>query len=303
MKKIRIFIISMMIILCLSGCNTNVEDKNTKEDTLYNYLKTNNNSVRKIKCTALKSSNNLMYLDYNYFILENGEIYQIAPKGKIYSNEEECIKMTTDILITDVRNNIMFGNNGKRYTMYTTFEGDKINLEEYMRCNSLDLVDCFLETKGFIKSINMILKDDEQYKNDDNNSIYYSKYMALKNDGNIYEVVVKQSLNMNGYVNEIVEENILYSKETYGSIKDFDYLYSEYDNENGMKNIISDNNFYSIKKIETEECKKYADIECETKLEVNAIYNKYKSEIKYISINYMLSNNNSIIPIEAIEEK
>ena len=59
--------------------------------------------------------------------------------------------------------------------------------------------------------------------------------------------------------------------------------------------ILSDKGLYTLKEIETDECKKYQDINCELKLVESEIYKKYNSDIKYIGSEYTMLNDFSII--------
>ena len=65
--------------------------------------------------------------------------------------------------------------------------------------------------------------------------------------------------------------------------------------EKTITTIISDKGYYYLDEIETDECKKYKDIECELELKESEMYKRFSKDIKFIGGQYTLLSDNSII--------
>ena len=87
----------------------------------------------------------------------------------------------------------------------------------------------------------------------------------------------------------------MYSSDDYGYIKDFNT--SGYSNNKEVNLIISKKGVFELRSIETEECLKYEDVECEKRMVLvnDFSYDKYKNEIKYYDKNIVITNNKSVL--------
>ena len=113
-------------------------------------------------------------------------------------------------------------------------------------------------------------------------------FFVLKTDGNIYKTVFDMGLDYKIDFDKVVHETLLYFKDDYGFIKNFFNYGDDFF-------LITDNALYGPEKIITEECTKYADVDCEIKMVENKLYKNYKSEIKYINENYIVLKDNTIL--------
>ena len=96
-------------------------------------------------------------------------------------------------------------------------------------------------------------------------------FFVLKTDGNIYKTVFDRGLDDKIDFDKVVHETLLYSKDAYGLIKNF-FIYGD------DFFLITDNALYGPEKIITEECTKYADVDCEIKMVENKLYKNYKTQ-------------------------
>ena len=135
-KKINIFIIYLITLLTLSGCN---KDNH------------NNNFLKDIKCSAF---NNIKYNVTNnvtkdtYFITNDNDLY-IWNQKDLYENKENCRKINEDDLkiIKQVSATEVLGSDNNVYTLYYHIL-NKVNKEEKENYDNI------------VKEYIYILKDD-----------------------------------------------------------------------------------------------------------------------------------------------
>lgn len=270
MKKMTMILFSIVLIL-LSGCaRLKVEENNTLIEYLDNkYGKAEKGGYEKnnIKCDVLKD-NDILYINGSIFILKDGTSYEYIKQGnKFYKNNQQCKKKETDIIIQKVVGDYFIGKDDKVYSSLYT-KGD-YNIES--------------DFELLIKN-NDIVSLKRAYEPSPNGYMFF----VLKTDGNIYKTVFDRGLDDKIDFDKVVHETLLYSKDAYGLIKNF-FIYGD------DFFLITDNALYGPEKIVTEECTKYADVDCEIKMVENKLYKNYKSEIKYINENYIVLKDNTIL--------
>ena len=288
-------------------------------DTLMEYVKTHslnylncdgNNCYdmyfikEKLKCDAL---NNIKYLQNDYFLTNDNEIYNIS-FNELYSNNQNCKKRETDIKIKDIKyenypsyNRIIFldSNNNVFYDDLTEYDKEHYFIQnKILKDNNIQMI-----FSGTIDS--KLLK--EYYKND----IFYQDWeytiLVLKRDNKLYkQVYIDNSYYLNSEYKHNINfksEEIYKSLEEYGNIQQIT-MSNYYRNNNGksyklkektITTIISDKGYYYLDEIETDECKKYKDIECELELKESEMYKRFSKDIKFIGGQYTLLSDNSII--------
>lgn len=280
MKKVLLILLSIMM---LTGCGGNKNEQTTEPKQLLHisdYFKDKGiNNIGTLKCSALNNEK-IMYANYalNYFILENGDTYKFVYGGnKIYSNNEQCMKITTNVKVKTFKYKYFLGTDGNYYNI--TIDNDDIKLEK-------------VELSGY----DATLYNDTSVINFTSTTVpdsytaqrgWYSAYYVLKNDG-IHNLIILSSYDNTGTLNyQIVNDEILYKKSDYGNIKRFETTYKE-----GITLILSDTGLYIKEEVKTEECSKYADIKCETKMINNELYQKYKNDIKYVDSYRIIADDN-----------
>lgn len=212
--------------------------------------------------TQYFDSKNINYLKVNCDILENSKI--------VHLNSNTFVLENGDVYEYTMSNKIY--KNGQQCKL-KEIDNNDVNDEKYI----------------FLKNNNSIVDIVSNFKYD----FYDFNYLILKNDGNVYKAKIIGKSNVNSLDDaEITKKELLYSKEDYGFIKKI-FLTSE-----SYPVLVTDKTLYNFKTIETEECKKYLDVECETKLVENEFYNKYKDEIKFID-SYTLLKGNKILKTES----
>lgn len=278
-----------IFLLCLSGCtNQNNQEVKGKGKTLIEYLdnkygKAESGGYEKvtIKCDILKN-NDIIYFDNEIFVLEDGITYEYIKYGdKVYKNGQQCKKKETNITIQKVVGNYFIGKDNKVYILKS---GDGI-----VSGNYIDIA----ETLSLTDENNIVnLKKIPQ--------LSYSTYFVLRNDGNVYRTEFEFKASDKGpeiHFNKVVSEKLLFSKNNYGFIKDI------FIDGWGNLVLVTDNSLYNFKTITTEECTKYADIDCEDKLVESKLYKKHRDEIKYIGNYYMVLKDNTILSTDLLLDK
>ena len=239
----------------------------------------------KIKCSALDTNQVLGTLN-NKLLLSDGYVYAI---GNLFSNNEQCMKDSEMQFQKVLENGYLLGVDNKLYSTY-----------DYKQ----NTYSTNISPAGFTNWVEIKFTEEEAntYKSYSENKkgvykyISYAKFYVLKKDGNIYTIIYK--IVRDGKTNEktaqVVKEDLLYSSDVYGAIHDFSTTTSTIKQ---IDMLFTSNGLYVLKQIETEECMKYDDVICETKMELvtDYGYDKYKDEIKYYDKNYVITNNNSIL--------
>lgn len=280
MKKITMILFSIILLLLFSGCTklkTN-EDKN-KDNTLIEYLdnkygksETGGYEKTNIKCEVLKD-NDIIYINDGIFILKVGTTYEYIRQGdKIYKNNQQCKKKETDIIIQKVVGDYFIGKDDKVYSLIKNDD----DIQEYYIENDFELL---INNTDIVDLKRIYEPSPTGYM-----------FFVLKTDGNIYKTVFEMVSEGKIDFNKVVYEELLYSKDDYGFIKDF-FSYGA----NDLVVLITYNILYSLENITTEECMKYADVDCEVKMVENELYKKYKNEIKYIDENNIVLKDNTIL--------
>jgi len=238
--------------------------------------------VKDIKCSALQE-HKILYLENNYMILDNYELYDtLFGRGTFYSNDEQCRKVELvqpikEIKYFETMPLFKFNNDNKYYS----YVGQDVKEEPKFRNNVS--MNSILNNPN-IKSI-VYMKDSEKIV----------IYGVVKTDGNIYE----QKYNRDDTWREIdaspIEEKIIVSSADYGKIIDARYsseLYtrsSQIMTPESINYIMTENGPYFGKYIQTDECKKYEDIECKVELRKSEIYQKYEDEIFFSNSEWIIT--------------
>ena len=290
MKKIfNLLFVCTFILVFTCSCDSISIEGNKNDENLSLSEKIENNYemyIKNLVCNDL-SNDDVMYMDYSYFVLENGKVYTYTRlQDKFYSNDEQCIEVDTDITLTKhIDWNYFKGTDNKIYI---------INSDGIHKINETEKLSSYTVDDDLSKDENVIRYfkskfDNEEYAGD----WRYVKYYVLETDGNIYEEIYHYTQNSVWDEYENISKEIYISKDKYGKIIDFMV------NDNGeISKIITKNNFYNLQEVKTEECEKYIDIACSKELIKNDVYSKHVDEIKYINNNLTLLKDNSIIYTE-----
>jgi hypothetical protein len=291
MKKTSIIV--LLIVVLFTGCNSNIND-NKEAKTLTEFIKNHDSKhmgcagdgcgdlnfvVENFKCSDI-SNKTIIYMDRNNIITDDYMVYDITlDSGKIFSNNQQCIKKDLGLDIEDIyiyRYDIVLKSNNKLYK-WQQDGGDGRVIMDF--CN-----DCSYST---------LLKDGYDIIYDSYNKCEY--LIAIK-DGDVYKLEYCEDPSI------ISNKSIILSKENYGNIKSANYtgdLYrykkSYIEIEPQVTKMVTDNGIYVLKEKETDECIKYEDIKCELKLELSDVYLKYKDNIKYLGLDYAILDDNNVV--------
>ncbi len=292
MKKIfKIIVIIVIVIVVLIGAvfgytkikqsMMNNERRNTM--TLMEYIKTHESPVlyfvsKELKCDAL---DNIKLLTSDRLITKDNEIYDIS-FDKLFSNNQNCKKIETNINISNIRDGFIFSKDNKFY-----------NISDFEEVGIADYLQIYLLDKNIIK----IIESDYDEINGKIN------LLVFKNN-NIYKQTYNITNGENGFNKITFEKEELYkSLEEYGNIKHITFephLYTNSDKniqlwKSTIKTIISDKGYYYLNEVKTDECTKYVDIECEFELKESETYKRFSKDIKFLGETFTVLSDNSIV--------
>ncbi|MBR2246601.1 MAG: hypothetical protein IKG58_03375 [Bacilli bacterium] len=267
MKKIGFILSISVFILILTGCNGTV----TKDLRHAGY----NLSQTKLTCSDLIPKNEkeeapkqISYMNGDMAITTDGEIYEMT-FDKAYSNDENCRKASTDIIVTATMDNkILKGDDGELYYAVGSNE-----TEAYRQVTSED---------NSYELYKMLLTSDEVVKViSDGENTYY----ILLKDGNVYKFIIQKPDRDQPY--SVMSKVIVYSEEKYGKIIDFNI-----DMNNNEKTYIkTKNKIYRMQASNEKKCSKYADVECNYEMKPDKVVNKYyKDKIVYYGPDIIITN-------------
>lgn len=245
--------IKKIIVLAISLCLVGCKGDDIREFRHSGYT-FNNESF------SCKEVEKVKFLYDNFLVSENNDIYYIS-LDLPYSNKSNCRLINSNEKMQSIYgeeafksfNNIIYSFDFKNYTDFPIMN------------NSNNIIETLLNDNTNLKIIN-------------NDNHYY----ILKNDGNIYDYVIEQNEN----IISIISNALIYSSNNLDG-KIIDFYYSQ---QMPLNYIKTNTTYYTFKPI-NEDCKKYADIECNYELKKDDLLNKYSKEIyAYNGKKVILSN-------------
>lgn len=201
-----------------------------------------------------KAYTKLKYVSSTKAITADGKVYELS-LGQKFSNEQNC--METDKfskkVVAIMDDSVIKADDGNLYYLNTngnTMAYSQVTVND----NAYGVYSVLFSDDDVVKIVTV----------DGNSGIYF----VLKNDGNIYKMIVTRVSSQMPYV--LTSSEIIYSKGRYGKIIDFNYV-----GVNTGTYIWSENSIYRMKKANSEECGKYADVKCEYVMEEDVDLIKY----------------------------
>ena len=240
MKNIK-YIVLFILVIVITGCS--YKYASTTRNIRHSGFSVASNSF---KCESIFDSKEeivkepIAFYIGGYMFTETGYLYE-TNLGKVYSNNMNCKKPEFNTLVAAVFDlSIIKGTDGKYY-----YVGGSEDIPAYSQATSNDedysLYDILLKDNDVVKASTINSKE----------GIYY----VLKRNGNIYEYDVTKDKN-NHY--SLINSYVKYDYSDYGSaIVDFNY--------NGSSTstfVKTENSYYRMKVTNSEECSKYADVNC-----------------------------------------
>ncbi len=252
----KMFFILLVVICFCCGCDGNVtRDIRHAGYTLSNDTFTCSDLVPKDEKDI--SYKKIKYYNNSYLVTEDGEIYELSI-GQKYSNNENCKKADTSILVDGIFGDVARGRDGKIYYLTT-----QNNAAKYSAVPNTD---------NSYSLYSLLLGDVNNRKVQvaDNNT---GSYLVLKSDGNIYNYIISRTQDNKNYM--VVGSSVAYSKTEFGgNIIDFSYQ----GNSTGTF-MRTTNTVYRLRASNAEECSKYADVECVYKMEEDDAFLNHKDKI------------------------
>ena len=268
-KYLKISLLSLIVIACCTGCNGSI----TRDIRHAGF-----SMAGKFECSAIypkdkedTSYEKIKYYTGSHMITKSGKIYEVSP-SQTYASKENCKEAETSIreqAILDFK--VIKAEDNKYYSLFG--ENGVVPYTEIVPENKdYQLYDLLLKDPDVVKVLTI----------DSNNGIYYS----LKNDGNIYKIVVgKADYNSPFTINSV---SVAYDKNDYGGAKIIDFNYA---GEQSLNTFIkTEERLYRFKIQNLEECSKFADISCKFKLEQDPIFDTYKDNIIAFNGSSLMTN-------------
>ena len=286
MKKY--FAIVLFTVLFLTGCSA----KNTS------LVKNNLDDILKNKGAdySFLKGKKIVAMNWNYFADDEGNIYDIVKdKSKFFSNNEKY-RLSQDH--QNKYDKLFFDDSGPVFYIKSD--------DEYLCSNMVELYGCkhkynknyspyYYETlneEGFTKFVDYI-------KLDDNNETEYIGY--LKN-GELYLKIVTCNYNVNIYDNSYGMCNQITEKWIDNSNGKILFASARYDEklDDNIVTILTENGLYDYKKIETEESKKYEDVETTYGFVKNDKYDRIKDKLIYNDFRIVLTDEYKAMTFEEL---
>ncbi|MBR6950016.1 MAG: hypothetical protein IKH54_07525 [Bacilli bacterium] len=240
MKNIK-YIVLFILVIVITGCS--YKYATTTRNIRHSGFSVASNSF---KCDSIFDSKEeivkepIAFYIGGYIFTETGYLYE-TNLGKVYSNNMNCKKPEFSTLVSAVFDlSIIKGTDNNYY-----YVGGSEEIPAYSQVTSNDedysLYDILLKENDVVKASTINSKE----------GIYY----VLKRNGNIYEYDITKDKN-NHY--SLINSYVKYDYNDYGStIIDFNY--------NGSSTstfVKTENSYYRMKVTNSEECSKYADVNC-----------------------------------------
>ena len=204
------------------------------------------------------SYDRIRYFTSTHLINDDGKIFELS-LSQPFTNNQNCREASTDLVVKAILNNsIIKATNNKYYYLNA-----QNNIPSYTEVP---------ETDNNYYIYNLLLKDEDVVKVMTANSST-GLYYVLKNDGNVYGIVITQ-IDRNS-LPVITSTQVVYNYNHYGSrIVDFSYA-----GDSLNTYLKTEDRIYRMRITNASECSKYADIVCEYSLEQDPVFEKYHDRI------------------------
>ena len=283
MKKILLSLFIVASLLYITGCGKEEEEK--EPATITEYLTKNNRDVTQyeFKCSALEN-NEIIYFDYSYnqslMFLSNGKVYDVVMQGKTFSNGEQC-KLNENFPL--VKSVIPFSYEKYFLTQdndvckYASLTSNKENND--IECNLTNSVQANIKRNAeLIKNGDVVSVLGTTYYSEYKNKSYVYNYVYyhLNTDNKIYVTILNDKA-------KLTSSKDIYTMSNYGKVSYIAASINAEDNNITINKLITDTGYYSLKDVETEECVKYVDVECQKLFVKEEILAKYWDSIKFVT--------------------
>lgn len=220
----------------------------------------------------------IRYFTDSHIIDQNGKIYEISLQ-QTYQNGENCKDIDTDISVKAIFDNkVIKGTDDKYY--YLVGQNDVANYSEIPKTDtSYELYDLLLKDVDIIKVITA----------NSSTGVYY----LLKTDGNVYSYTIAKKDYNSPYV--VTAVSTVYDKNDYDS-KIVDFNYAGDSLETYVK---TENKVYRMRITNSDECNKYADIECKFKIQSDSIFEEYKDRIIMYNGAMLITDYNQVFTVNS----
>ena len=255
MRKWKCSIFVFVLVLFSTGCDGTI----TREIRHAGFSLSNDSFT----CDSLAMddgdpSNPVWYLDSSMAITEAGDIYELSLNQE-YSNQTNCKKSEfSEQVVAILDNRIAKAKDNQLYYL-----AGSSNTTPYSLVTAIDSSYGIYSLLFQDSTIRKVVTVDQ------GNGVYY----ALKTDGNIYQLVISRQSPQSNY--QLVSSEIVYSKDTYGKILDFNFS----NQSPSITYIRTEKKLYRMQKTNAEECEKYADVECKYSLKEDETLTEYQDKI------------------------
>lgn len=219
----------------------------------------------------------IKYLTNNFFVTEEGKIYELSLQ-QVYANNQHCMEASTDVVVQSILDNQYFkATNGNYYYLAAQ--------------NGIEKYSVVPETDKNYNLMNLLLQDNEVVKvmtADSSTGLYY----VLKTDGNIYGYVVTTADRNSPPVVTAIQ--VVYSKDDYGG----DIIDFNFSGNNSLSTFVkTKDKVFRLRVTNSEECSKYVDITCEFAMSEDTVFEEYKDSIIAFSGSYLITSYKKIFSV------
>lgn len=275
MKKVLSLLLLFIVVICITGCDTNKEQAETKEETFEEWAKTHGR-IEEFNCPTFYEKE-IAYFDKTQFVTTNGEVYKIGN----YSDGTNCVfEEQLEGGNLTYKHGVKYVKNDKYLYRFNEIEDiGKEDLEFNPREKQI------LENKDILFYAMTLSSDNPEidyiyYFDQNNELIKETNQIVFAGPYTNYTIINKEKIDIGI---DLSDQKILFLRTDWKQSNGEEYI----------KGIGTDKHYYSYKEIIENDCDKYDDIECRYGYVEDKKYAEYIKNIYYMDqyLNFITKDN------------
>ena len=254
MKKFKLLFLFIFMMFICTGCGNSEMNRDLRHSGFQM-------DDEPFNCDALipkrdKEFEKIKYLGSNYVITTNGVIHEIS-FGQKFSNDKHCMRAKTDLTVEAIIGENVFRAKDNKIYYFKGNNGAAAYTEVPYTDSNYSTYAYFLGQLDVVKV----------------QSVGNSSYYVLKNNGTVYNYVIKKDRNG---ISPQGTPAAVYTAENLGSkIIDFNYA----GDQSEATFVRTEDKIFRNEALNRKDCKEYVDIQCEYEFAEDATLTKYYDRI------------------------
>ena len=253
MKKFKLLFLFIFMMFICTGCGNSEMNRDLRHSGFTMDEEPFNSEALSPKSD--KEFEKIKYLGSNYVITTNGVIHEIS-FGQKFSNDKHCKRADTELTVEAIFGEEAFRAKDNKIYYFKGTNG----IEPYTAVSTAD--SNYSTYAHFLGQLDVVKVQ----------SVGNSSYYVLKNNGTVYNYVVKKE--RYGIVDLSI--TTVYTSENLGSkIIDFNYA----GDQSEATFVRTEDKIFRNEALNRKDCQEYVDIECEYEFDEDATLTKYYDRI------------------------